>query len=40
LVFEDGYITGYVFPPLVLVDPCPPGPIEELRFGYARLLRM
>ena len=39
LVFEEAYLTGYVFPPLALDDPCPPGPIEVLRFGYARLLR-
>ena len=39
LVFEDAYVTGYVFPPLALDDPCPPRLVEELRFGYARLLR-
>ena len=39
LVFEEAYVTGYVFPPMALDDPCPPETIEELRFGYARLLR-
>ena len=39
LVFEEAYVTGYVFPPLALDDPCSLEPIEELRFAYARLLR-
>lgn len=39
-IFEDAYITGYVFPPLVLDDPCPPALIEELRFAYRRLTRV
>lgn len=40
LIFEDAYITGYVFPPLDLSDPCPPTLIEELRLTYGRLLRL
>jgi hypothetical protein len=39
-IFEDAYVTGYVFPPLVLDDPCPPELIEELRFAYGRLTRV